>query len=190
MTHLAESMNDLDIKKIQARDEGALRKFFDAVYPMIQRRVFYYIKSSDEAEELTQDILMSIFRSLSEIRGDKGIYLWRWCEAIARNVIFDYLRRKSLRGIDLREMDLFLESDVDEETRRMHLLQEVMQKLEEKERHILELRLEGMTYKEIAESLGITERALRRRYGRAIQKLRKIIEQIEQEQIKPEESTL
>jgi len=194
MNYLAESMNDLDIKKIQTGDEEASRKFFDAVYPMIWRKVYYTIKNRNEAEDLTQDIFLKIFTNLSKFQVDKGVVaFWRWCMAIAKNAVYDYLRQQKLKGTDLlediyesgyeNEIDQFLspESDVVEKE-TIHLLQEAMQKLGEREREILLLYgFEGLTHKEIAESLGITVSASRKGYHRAIRQLRAIVEQIEPE---------
>ncbi|UCE24171.1 MAG: sigma-70 family RNA polymerase sigma factor [Candidatus Zixiibacteriota bacterium] len=69
---------------------------FGRIFGEHQKPVYNYVlrmvKESSVAEELTQDIFVKVYRSLSEYRGDSAISTWIY--RIATNACLDYFRSR------------------------------------------------------------------------------------------------
>ncbi len=70
--------------------EFLVRKYTTPVYNFI----FRYINSKQEAEDLTQEIFIKIWKNLKKFDINKKFKPWLF--KIAKNTIFDYLRKKKI----------------------------------------------------------------------------------------------
>jgi RNA polymerase sigma-70 factor (ECF subfamily) len=136
------------------------------------------------AEDVTQDIFMHIHRSLDTY--DTARDLRPWVFTIATNKVRDYWRSRRFRdtqresSIADEDGDLQVESNqrgpVDwlENTELKAMLEEAVESLPEGMRTTLVLRyFEGLSFEAIGTAIDRNEAAVRKRYSRALEELRK-----------------
>jgi RNA polymerase sigma-70 factor (ECF subfamily) len=111
-----------------------------------------------EAEDIVQEVLVKIWQKRED--WDKVTNMEAWCMRMTRNLSIDKLRSKHRR---VEELDInYNGSDNHTPERIMQnkdtfdYINKLMQKLPDKQRFIMQLRdIEGLTYKEISETLEI-----------------------------------
>lgn len=136
--------------------------------------------SAEDAEDITQETFLKAYKSLSAFRGESRFSVWLY--RIASNVCTDHLRAGSGRDTVSMTADDDTEYDVPDETNtperafeRRLIRQSVsagLASLSPKMREILLLReINGMSYAEIAQTLGLDEGTVKSRIFRARKKL-------------------
>ena len=130
----------------------------------------------DDVEEVVQDTFVRAFASIDGFRGDSSLRTWLF--TIARRLLLDRRRSARRRGeqVEVRENDAATEYDsldgvVADETQRR--LQAALAKLSPTQREVFVLRVsEGMSYAEIADTVGTTEGAARVHYHNAMRTIK------------------
>lgn len=89
-----EFAEDEIVRRAQGGDERA----FEQIYCKHRRRVYSVCMRSThnpaQAEELTQDIFLQLYRKISSFRGDSS--LWTWLYRVTLNVVLMSARRKQI----------------------------------------------------------------------------------------------
>jgi len=149
----------------------------DAAYNLAR----WLLGNDQDAEDVVQDSAIRAFDALKTFRGNDGK---AWLLAIVRNSSYNCLRRrKSSRVVDFEMEDLPADPrSVDPETLVLLTLtsdavKAAMDELPIGYREIVVLReLEGMSYKEIAETTGIPIGTVMSRLSRARQRLQDMLQ--------------
>jgi RNA polymerase sigma-70 factor (ECF subfamily) len=123
---------------------------------------YRFVGSDQEAQDLTQEIFLRVFRSLKSFRSGEGSFTV-WLARLSRNLLIDHYRRTKLdRATDSIEEQLpMLEEKTAMSARTdglvagreaSEMLQEALQKLSPELRETVILRdLEELEYREIAQ---------------------------------------
>jgi RNA polymerase sigma-70 factor (ECF subfamily) len=154
------------------------------------RRVYgicYRFTSSDaEAQDLTQDVFLRVFRNLKSFRAGEGSFVV-WLTRLTRNLLIDHYRRTRLeRATDSLEDQAPM---LEEKTAMMsrtdgmlagreasEVLQQALQKLSPELRETVILRdLEELDYKEIAQVLNVPEGTVKSRLNRGRAELARVL---------------
>ncbi len=152
---LANLISKVDIN----RDEIAFSKIFDFLAPKINS---YYIQnglSRDIAEELTQDVMSTIWLKSSLYSSSKSAPT-TWVYTIARNKKVDFLRKNAkfdLNEEDVREY-LYQSSNSDQiaENEIREQVSKISDKLGKDQKKIIKMNFfENKSHKKIAEELEI-----------------------------------
>jgi RNA polymerase sigma-70 factor, ECF subfamily len=138
------------------------------------------VGARDDVQEVVQDTFVRAFASLDGFRGESSLRTWLF--TIARRLILDRRRSAKRRGeqVEVQEGDAVTEYDsLDEvmadETRAR--LRSAMEELSPMQREVFVLRVsEGMSYKEIADSVGTTEGAARVHYHNAMRAIKEFLD--------------
>lgn len=69
-------------KQIAAGDPGAFGVFVDSYGPRLHRLVRRYTACESDAEDLTQEIFVDLYRSMASFRGDSSLATWIWRVAL------------------------------------------------------------------------------------------------------------
>jgi RNA polymerase sigma-70 factor (ECF subfamily) len=94
--------SDLDlIRRIQRGDSEAFTALFYAHKPRVYSVCLRMTNNSAEAEDLTQDAFLQVFRKLATFRGDSALSTWLY--RVAVNTVLMHFRKKALRQISLDE---------------------------------------------------------------------------------------
>ena len=143
------------------------RKVFNVAYKFVGKH--------DEAEDLTQDIFLKIFRSLDTF--DRRANFQTWLISVSRNLCIDHYRsvRKERETID-RQVDANELTPAApepgpiaalEQRDRVMLLRQALAKLPESLRTAVVLRdLQELSYQEIADRLRLPEGTVKSRINR------------------------
>ena len=90
------------VKRAQRGDSEAFAALFHAhkkqIYSICQRMT----DSTAQAEDLTQDAFLQVFRKLSTFRGDSA--LSTWLHRIAVNTVLLHFRKKALKQVSLEDI--------------------------------------------------------------------------------------
>ena len=64
------------LERLQSGEEQALSDLADAYGSKIYQLAFRYVRNKEDAEEITQDVLYKVFRSVGAFRGDAALSSW------------------------------------------------------------------------------------------------------------------
>lgn len=131
-----------------------------------------YTNSKEDAEDLYQDIVYQLWKSLGTFRNESKISTWIY--RIALNASITHLRKEKRKGSQLAVTEELL----NKEDTKDHLQEEqfeimyaYLKKLNEVEKGIIFLYLEGKSYDEIAAITGFTASNVGTRLSRIKQKI-------------------
>ncbi|MDQ3859147.1 MAG: sigma-70 family RNA polymerase sigma factor, partial [Actinomycetota bacterium] len=156
-----------------------VRGSFDALYRAYVRDVYVFALSmlgnADDAEDVAQTTFLNAYRALE--RGERVRNGRAWLLAIAHNVCRQRFRTAARRPQEVELDPEAVEAYVDEDAPSAHEIRHAMSQLSFSQRTILVLReIEGLTYEEIAETMGLSLSAVETLLFRARQALREQLE--------------
>ena len=64
------------IRRLQSGDEEAVRELADRYSPRIFQMALRHMKNREDAEEVTQDVLLKVYRKIDNFRGDAALSSW------------------------------------------------------------------------------------------------------------------
>jgi RNA polymerase sigma-70 factor (ECF subfamily) len=64
------------LKRLQAGEAGAVAELADTYGTKIHQLAFRYLRNKEDAEEVTQDVLMKVYRKVDAFRGDAALSSW------------------------------------------------------------------------------------------------------------------
>ena len=171
------------IQRILAGDaiafERLVRKYQKQVHTLAWRKIGdFHI-----AEDITQEIFLQVYQKLETLEDPTRFP--RWLYVIADRLCIAWLRRNQRHTEPLEDTDI---SEVETEAysryvatehaktfadARRDLVEELLAKLKEGNRTVITLHyLEGMTYSEMSDFLGVSKNTIKSRLRRARQQLR------------------
>ena len=159
----------------QRGDHEAYRVLLEAVQPMVLGYVRKRIESETAAEDVTQDVLLTMHRVRHTYDPERPFEPWLF--AIARSRLIDHLRRRR------RLSTLEVLTDTLPEVAAGGMAEmaggsafEILERLPAAQREAFSmLKLEGLTTQEAAERAGVSVSALKVRAHRAYKALRKAL---------------
>jgi RNA polymerase sigma-70 factor (ECF subfamily) len=101
------------IARLRLRDEAAVRELADQYGSRIFQLAMRYMKNREEAEEVTQDVLMKVYRKVGAFRGDAALSSWIY--RITFNTAMSRLRGSRLARAAEQERERTLAAQLDEE---------------------------------------------------------------------------
>ena len=136
-----------------------------------------YSKTSFEAEDIMHDAFLKVYKNIEKFKGDCP--LEGWVRRIMVNTALSHLRSR-LHKIDATETDEGIEIAEPEtaiSTFAAEELMEMVRRLPPKYQAVFNLfAIEGYSYKEISETLNVSEVTCRSQYMRARTMLREMVE--------------
>src|SRR5690242_15331163 len=162
--------------------EELVRQHTRRVYGLCYR----FTGSDSEAQDLTQEVFLRIFRSLRSFRSSEGSFV-TWLARLTRNLLIDHYRRtRHERVTDSIEEQLpMLEEHMAASARpeglvagreASEILQAALQKLSPELRETVILRdLQEMEYREIAQVLNVPEGTVKSRLNRGRAELARVL---------------
>jgi RNA polymerase sigma-70 factor (ECF subfamily) len=156
--------------------ELLIRKYLKPIYGY----VFRFVQNQQDAEDLTQEIFLKMWRNLKKFK--KGNSFKSWLFKIAKNTCFDFLRKKKRDlALNLENLDILADfapsliEEVEKENWAEKIKKEI-EKLPLKMQKVLDLYYNfGLNFKEISEVLGEPVNTIKSRHRRAIYRLKKSI---------------
>ena len=131
-----------------------------------------FSKDNAEVEDLYQEILINLWRSLPKFEQRSSVKTWIW--RISLNTCISIDRKKRRRSSLPLELDIDLYNDSDRDTKQIKLLHERINRLGPFDRAIILLWLENMSYEEIGAIVGISAKNVSVRLVRIREQLKKM----------------
>jgi len=165
---------------------------WEQIVVRFRRRVFHiaykFTGKHDEAEDLTQEIFLKVFRGLEKFHRDADF--GTWLSSVARNYCIDHYRAsKREREVlveDLLAFELAPASSGNpyrqlEDSDRRSLVRRGLDLLPDKLREAVVLRdLQGLSYQEMAERLALPEGTVKSRINRGREELARLLRRARQ----------
>ena len=160
------------VRAAQKGEEQALVGILRKTQARLLKFAYLQTGNAEIAEELCQEAYIKAFAAIASLDEPERVVSWLF--RILKNLVFDRFRLVSVRSEKASEdLDLLEDPAVRQEGREDFLyIRELLQCLEAMDRAVvLAVHLEGYSYCETAELLGLTEDAVRSRLQRARKKM-------------------
>jgi len=187
---LNQTVHDDPDRRLVADAAAGDRDAFEALVRRHQARTYNFVRTmvhdEAEAEDLTQDVFVRVWKSIGRFRGDSAFSTWLF--RIAVNVARTHLSRRSRRWLFTRgspdaSPDAPAEAEdppsperLEDDVVRRDAIDRALATLSPDLREALTLRdVEGLEYREIARVLDIPLGTVESRIFRARQRLRPLL---------------
>lgn len=168
-------------------DRVQLEQFFELYFDRLFDLIWRLTADNTVAEDLSQEVMVKVHRAADTL--DPNLDPWRWLVTIALNTCRDYWdsatarQRRSHHALldddegalaaPVRDSDPAVVSISREEAA---LVQHAIGEMPQTARTVVVLRdYEGLSYEEIADTLGMTQVAIRKRHSRGLALLGRLL---------------
>ena len=165
----------------QAAWELIVRQYWRKVFNV----AYKFVGKHDQAEDLTQEIFLKIFKSLDTF--DRRANFQTWLISISRNLCIDYYRsvrkeRETIdRGVDANEL-----TPASHDPGRVALLRQALAELPDTLRTAVLMRdIQELSYQEIADRLHLPEGTVKSRINRGRTELARQIRRLRGDDFSP-----
>lgn len=124
----------------------------------------YYNPNTEDQKDMYQEILVNIWKSLESFRGEAALSTWIYRIAVNTSLSFTgkaFKQMKLMVSADSMQLSSIIEDETLEEklSQELHLnlLQTELNQLSVIDKALISLLLEGLSMREIADIIGITE---------------------------------
>ena len=175
---------------IQSEDKDIIESFingntsaFNLIVLKYQRKIYWVIRKfvldHDDADDLTQEVFLKLYKSLGDFRGESALYTYIY--KIAVNYSLNHIKKNKVLSTYKKEIDseaFRIKSDEagsDEKFDKdinSRMIKEAIESLPEQQRAVFAMRFyEEMSYDEIAKILGTSVGGLKANYFHAFKKI-------------------
>lgn len=173
--------------KIKNKDIASFRNLVEEHQKIVLNTCNKFVNNREDAEDLTQEVFMEVYRSISGFRGDSKLSTWIYRIAVTKSL--DFLRKKKRKKRFGIMKNVFSGESLQEELKtpedsnpakqvekqdRLRILNEALDSLPENQRVAFTLsKYDELSYMEIAEILKTTIPAVESLIHRAKNNLKK-----------------
>lgn len=154
-----------------------LAELFEKYYIDVYTYLYSLCHDASLSEDLASDVFLEVVKSISTFRGQSDIKTWLF--SIARYRWFAYLKKKNRQVHTESIHDLYDTAELgttDSVNEVAELIQELLSGESTLTRDVVQMRIDGYSYYEIATKHKISENSARVVYFRAKSKIRKYLE--------------
>jgi RNA polymerase sigma-70 factor (ECF subfamily) len=175
LAHKSADAGAVDVETLAGccvNERGAQRRLYEACHGLVYRLMVRIVGVQD-AEDLTQQVFLQLFRKIDQFAGQSKFETWLY--RLAMNEALQHLRKGRRWNFQPLTYEPMTEGNrEDEQTEQRELLERALTRLEPELRSIFVLReVEGLTYHDIAEAIDIPEGTVGSRLNRARRELQK-----------------
>lgn len=173
-------MSEAIQEKMAVCEEAVFASLFDSHAEVLHSFCYYRCRNQKQAEDLVQEAFLRLWKNCAKVTVAKApSFLFKVAQNLFLHqvehskVVQKFLRWKP-RNVELEHPQFTLET-----TELQQLVEEAIAKLSDKQREVFLLhRLDGLSYKEIAERLEISVKSVEKRMHRALLSLRNFLPQL------------
>ena len=157
--------------------KALLAELFEKYYIDVYTYLYSLCRDASLSEDLASDVFLEVVKSISAFRGESDIKTWLF--SIARHKWFAYLKRKK-RQIPTQSIhelyDTAALGTTNEVNEAADMVRDILSGESALTRDVVQMRLDGYSYYEIAMKHKISENSARVVYFRAKSRIRKYLE--------------
>lgn len=169
------------VQQIQSGDRQAFERLLDQYEARVYRLALRYTDSVPDAEDVTQEIFLALYKSIGSFRGQSA--LGTWIYRVAMNHCLEYRRRKKPDNVPLNEELMLVSSDWRDDPVQAADRRELSERMEEAigrlspvHRDVILLHeMQGLTYQEVAAALDVPVGTVKSRLSNALRRLRELL---------------
>ena len=177
------------VERCLAGEQGAWDELIKTHTKRVYALCYRFTGRDNEAQDLTQDVFLRVFKSLSSFRAGEGSFAV-WLTRLTRNLLVDHYRRTKYERLtdNIEDRLPVLEERTTQISRTDgmlagreagELLQEALQRLSPELREAVILRdLQEMEYREIARVLDVPEGTVKSRLNRGRAELARVLKRM------------
>ena len=150
------------VQRFQAGEIEAFDEIVNRYRRIIYRMAYYFTHNGEDADDISQDVLLKVFRSLNGFRGSSTFDTWLW--RITMNTCLDHLRKQpDIEALDTSSYTSYkcslgicreLPDSSTEMAELLSVISKAVGRLPDKQKTTFMLRhYEDLSLDEIAESL-------------------------------------
>jgi len=168
------------IKRFIDGDESVFKTLVNRHKEKVRNLIFVTLNSPDMIDDLSQEVFITVFKKLNHFRFESQFTTWLY--RITINKCRDHLRRVKIRSIlsplSASEEEIsYAPTTTHDSAEIQEIVRKGVARLPEKLRTPLILKdFEGLSYQEIAETVGVEVGTIKSRIFRARESLKKILE--------------
>jgi len=171
------------VERIKNGDSEAFSEIIQILKGRIFSVAYGFFRNREEALDITQEVFIRLWKMIRKIE-TKDIEAW--VLKVTRNLCIDHYREKRRR--ELKEMNTNLRGMVggreDEKELFQNLLEEALRRIPERQAFAFSLRFfSGMKISEMSEAMGISEGGAKSLLFKAVENIRKIMKEKENERV-------
>ena len=179
------------VAEIKAGDNKAFEELVQRYHKRIYMIAYGILKNEADAYDATQEVFLKVFKYIKNFKENSTLYTWMY--KITKNVSIDMYRKKKnispseYQDYQLKGSEIYGNSvhhkviSPVEQVERNELsvkMAKAMQKLSDDHREVLQLReFDGLSYSEIAKTLGISQGTVMSRLHHARMNLKKYLKE-------------
>ncbi|MEM6705635.1 MAG: sigma-70 family RNA polymerase sigma factor [Acidobacteriota bacterium] len=180
MTAALDAVLAADVERARGGDAEAFTRLVEKTSSMVCSVAFAIVRDVPASEDIAQDVFLSVWRGLGKLQNPKSFL--PWLRQVTRNRANSWLRgvytRREHDRVD--EEQLARVSDPEptadlslEERETLEVVARSLEEIPDEAREVLVLYYrEGRSTKQVADLLGLSEAAVRKRLSRAREQLR------------------
>ena len=172
------------VQRLQAGDAEAFDTVFRQYFPKVYRQAFHLVGTAAEAEEVAQEVFLTVYEKIHTFRGASALTTWLY--RLTMNAALSRLRRRTRRkeialddylpqfredGHHLVRPVVDWSADLEQnlaDAQMQHLLRQAIELLPPLDKAVLVLSdFEDLPNRDIGEALGLTVLAVKARLHRA-----------------------
>jgi len=188
----SESSRDEDLailEAVRAGDPTAYRGLVEKYQQRVYGMVYGMIRNREDARDITQDAFVKAYNNLDKFRLESSFYTWLY--RIAMNLAIDATRRRKRRvttefdeqvasrdgtgAISEQHHSESPSRSLERQQLYTHIMAAIEELPEDQRQAILLRELEGLSYKDISDIMGIPEGTVMSRLFYARKKLQKLL---------------
>jgi len=161
-------------------DQRVFNELFDIHSTPLRNYLYYQSGNLQQAEDLVQEAFIKLWNNCKKVLFEKARgFLF----AVSKNAFYNQVAHQKVVLAYAKQPVKKTDGETPEyrleEKEFMQQLQQAIAELPEGQREVFLLnRMDGMTYKEIADFLGVSQKAVEKRMHKALVKLRKTVKNI------------
>lgn len=143
----------------------------------IYRICLAYLYEKELVDDLYQEVLINVWNGLKNFKGNAKLTTWLYRVTLNTTITFNRYNKKHVHLFNSDLPDAFeevIDTEREAKENRVNKLMKCVQKLKKDERLLISLVLEELSYKEIAEIVGIEANNVGVRINRIKKRLLKI----------------
>lgn len=189
-------MNEIEIiARLKSGDENAFREFVGEYQHRILNGAFKFVRNTEAAEDITQEVFMETFESIRSFRGDSKLSTWLYRIMVAKSLNWiRNTRRKKRFGLFLLYNEEGVEQPMFSSTKNLpeeeivrqemaEVLTKALDRIPESQRTAFTLhKIEEFSYEEIAGIMDVSHSAVESLLHRAKHNLQTILSEYYKEQ--------
>lgn len=154
-----------------------IRKYQEGIYRVIRKMVLDH----DDADDLTQEVFIKIYDSVSDFRGESKFFTYIYRIAVNLSLNFlnknkrNLIRNVSLNGNDVSSSDMKADESIDAEN-KTRLLEKAIASLPAQQRAVFNLRYyENLSYEDISSIMEKSTGGMKANYFHALKNMQKYL---------------